>query len=291
MPKICLGEDGFVRIGAGEPIYRDDILSFAKKERFQGIEIHAQFESYEPSTAQATKDYYATFGQRIPGLQTGHIGFFYSPVSDSESVRNEYVKGVKEAQEFAELIGAKHCTLTPPLFFPEMAAEYDEILERYVKVVEQVVANAEKHNVIMAIEPEPNLILNGGSIRESIEDVKMILDRIESKNLAILYDVSHVNVISHGDPLGFLKELDGRVSWMHVADNDSTLSPLGTGKHMTFGEGKVGMVQLFTAAKEELPNLEWLQIDTWEHPEPFVAAKKNKQELEKILASIGWNAS
>ena len=82
----------------------------------------------------------------------------------------------------------------------------------------------------MAIEPEPNLILNGGGLRDSLDDVNHILNMIKSKNLAILYDISHVNIISHGDPVGFLKALRGRVSWVHVADNDFSLSPFGTGK-------------------------------------------------------------
>jgi len=41
--------------------------------------------------------------------------------------------------------------------------------------------------------------------------------------------------------------------------------------------------------KSECPRLEWLQIDTWEHPAPFEAAAKNKKELIRILKDIGWN--
>lgn len=290
MTKICLGEDGFVKLGPGTPITRDEMLVFAQKEGFQGIELHAQFETYALSDAQGTKEYYMRFGQEIPGLQTGHVGFFHPPISDDEEIRREYVHGVEEGQQFAEAIGAHHCTLTPPPFVPEMVGTYDQLLDRYLRVVEEVVANAEKHDVVMAIEPEPNLILNGGTLRDSIEDVKMILDTIKSKNLAILYDIAHINIISHGDPVGFLKQLNGRVSWVHVADNDFTLSPFGTGKHLTFGEGNVDMTKLFSAMKEEVPNLQWLQIDTWEHPEPFVAAKKNKDELVKILKKIDWSS-
>jgi sugar phosphate isomerase/epimerase len=292
MPKICLGEDGFVKIGgAGAPITRDEILAFAKSEGFQGIELHAQFEKYDLSATREIKEYYSKFNQEIPGLQTGHISFFYPPISEDEQTRSDYVNGIEGAQRFAESIGARHCTLTPPLFTDEMAPEYDKLLDRYISVVERVVGLAEKHNVVMAIEPEPNLILNGGTKRDSIEDVKMVLDRVRSNNLAILYDIAHINIISHGDPVGFLKQLDGRVSWVHVADNDFTLSPFGTGKHQTFGEGNVDMVTLISAMKEEIPNLGWLQIDTWEHPDPFVAARRNKEELVKILKMANWGTS
>jgi sugar phosphate isomerase/epimerase len=288
MPKICLGEDGFVRFGLGPMIRRDEVLSFAKKEEFQGIELHAQFEMYTPSVAKATKEYYASYGQEIPGIQTGHIGFFYPPISEDDTTRANYVNAVDDALKFAEELDARHSTLTPPLFTTDMTKEYDTLLDRYIKVVAEVVERAEKRNVVMAIEPEPNLILNGGGLRDSLEDVNFVLKTIKSKNLAILYDISHVNIISHGDPVGFLKDLKGRVSWVHVADNDFSLSPFGTGKHQTFGDGNVDMVKLFSAMKEECPNLEWLQIDTWEHPEAFEAAAKNKKELVRILSEIGW---
>ncbi len=289
MPKICLGEDGFVRISAGPIIRRDEVLTFAKKEGFQGIELHAQFEMYTPGVAKATKEYYASYDQEIPGIQTGHIGFFYPPISEDETDRANYVNAVDDALKFAEELDAHHSTLTPPIFTSEMTKEYDVLLDRYVSVVSQVVEKAEKRNVVMAIEPEPNLILNGGGLRDSLEDVLHVLNTVKSKNLAILYDISHVNIISHGDPVGFLKSLNGRVSWVHVADNDFSLSPFGTGKHQTFGDGNVDMPKLFAAMKSECPRLEWLQIDTWEHPAPFEAAAKNRKELVRILKEIGWN--
>lgn len=289
LPRICLGEDGFVTMGPGPKISREEILSFAQREGFRGIELHAQFEKYDLGSGKATKDYYMHYGQEIPGIQTGHLGFYNPPISEDEETRAEYVSTIDEALAFAQELGAHHSTLTPPLYTEEMMPEYDALLDRYVSVVAAAVEKAEKRDVVLAIEPEPNLILNGGGRRDSIEDVLYVLNTVKSKNLAILYDVAHVNIISHGDPVGFLKALNGRVSWMHVADNDFSLSPFGTGKHQTFGEGNIDMYKLFSAMKSEAPGLRWLQIDTWEHPKPFEAASKNKKELQAILSKIGWN--
>lgn len=289
MPKICLGEDGFVTIGPGPKYGREEILSFAQREGFRGIELHAQFEKYDRSSVRAIKDHYAKYDLEIPGIQTGHIGFYHPPISEDDETRGEYVNAIDEALAFAQDLGAHHSTLTPPLFTEEMKPEYDVLLDRYIKVVAQAVERAEKYDVVLAIEPEPNLFLNGGGQRDSIEDVKLVLDTVKSKKLAILFDISHVNIISHGDPVGFLKSLNGRVSWVHVADNDFSLSPFGTGKHQTFGEGNVDMKKLFSAMKAEVPELKWLQIDTWEHPSPYDAASKNKKALDGILREIGWN--
>lgn len=276
-------------MGPQPKIPRDEILSFAQREGFLGIELHAQFEKYDLGSGKSTKDYYMKYGQEIPGIQTGHLGFYHPPISEDEETRAEYVSAIDDALAFAQELGARHSTLTPPLFTEEMTPEYDVLLDRYVGVVSAAVEKAEKRDVVLAIEPEPNLILNGGGLRDSIEDVRHVLNTVKSKSLAILYDVAHVNIISHGDPVGFLRSLNGRVSWMHVADNDFSLSPFGTGKHQTFGEGNVDMYKLFSAMKSEVPGLRWLQIDTWEHPKPFEAASKNKKELEAILSRIGWN--
>ncbi len=288
MPKICLGEDGFVTLGQGPKITREEVLSFAQKEGFRGIELHAQFEKYDLGAAQATEEYYQKYDLEIPGIQTGHIGFYHPPISEDDATRAEYVAAIDEALAFAEKLGARHSTLTPPLFASDMTPEYDLLLDRYIRVVSEVAGKAEKRDVMLAIEPEPNLFLNGGGMRDAIEDVRLVLDTVRSKKLAILFDIAHVNIISHGDPVGFLKQLHGRVSWVHVADNDFSLSPFGTGKHQTFGEGNVDMPKLFSALKMECPGLAWLQIDTWEHPAPFDAASKNKKELERILLKIGW---
>ena len=289
MPLICLGEDGFVTLGPGPKHTREEILFFAQKEGFRGIELHAQFEKYDLDSAGATKEYYSRFGQQIPGIQTGHIGFYHPPISEDVETRKEYVAAIDEALAYAEKLGAHHSTLTPPLFMDDMAPEYDMLLDRYLEVVAQVVDKAEKRDVILAIEPEPNLFLNGGGARDSIEDVRHALNLIKSKKLAILFDIAHINIISHGDPVGFLKQLNGRVSWVHIADNDFSLSPFGTGKHQTFGEGNVNMRKLFSALKSECPGLAWLQIDTWEHPAPFEAASKNNRELKGILSDIDWS--
>jgi sugar phosphate isomerase/epimerase len=288
MPRICLGEDGFVELGSGPKSSREEILLFARKEGFQGIELHAQFEKYEIGSAASTKEYYAKYGQEIPGVQTGHVGFFHPPISEDDETRAEYVKGIDGVLAFAQELGAHHSTLTPPLFTTDMTPDYDMLLERYLNVVSEAVAKAERRSVILAIEPEPNLFLNGGGLREAIEDVRHVLNANKSKNLAILFDIAHVNILSHGDPVEFLKQLNGRVSWVHVADNDLSLSPYGTGKHQNFGEGTVDLPRLFSVLKTECPNLGWLQIDTWEHPAPFEAAAHNKRELARILSEVNW---
>jgi sugar phosphate isomerase/epimerase len=290
MPKICLGQDGFVNIGQTKDTTNEEILSFAQREGFQGIELHNLFQPYDKGSASTIKKSYAARGLEIPGIQTGHITYYNNPIGDDPAERKRYVEAMDVALQFAEAIGAIHSTITPPVVVGEFSHDqYQKTLELYISVLKEVVAAAERRHVVMAIEPEPHMLLNGGKFRDPMTDISQVLDGIKSKNLCILFDICHANVLSHGDPSGFLRKLNGRVSWVHVADNDMKLTPtVGTATHIRFGEGNVDMERLMQTFKEEVPDLKWLQIDTWENPKPYDVASKNKAELTRILNKISW---
>jgi sugar phosphate isomerase/epimerase len=289
LPKICLGQDGFVKLGSMIHPRREEILAFAQREGFEGIELHALWEIYVPGSEGTLRRYYSKFDQEIPGLQTGHITGIYSPISEDEDIRKRYVAAVADAIKFIAGLGGEHVSITPPYFMPGQTQEtYTANVKKFTEVVHEAVAVAEKHGPLLAVEPEPNLILNGGNFRDAIDDVKELLATIDSKHLNVLFDFPHVNVLSHHDPVGFLKQLNGRVSWAHVADNDMTLTMIGTGKHLEFGKGNMDIVGLVKALKEARPRLPWLQIDTWESTEPFEQAASNRRQLSEILKTVGW---
>ena len=80
---------------------------------------------------------------------------------------------------------------------------------------------------------------------------------------------------------------------MHVADNDLSLTPMiGTATHLEFGKGNVDMEKLMRTFKEVVPNLKWLQIDTWENPHPFESAAANRVQAclhtEKGVLGLDW---
>ncbi len=290
MPKICLGQDGFVNLGQTEDTTNEEILSFAEKEGFQGIELHNLYQPYDLPNARSIKKSYLDRGLEIPGLQTGHVTYYNNPISEDKDERKRYVAAIDEALRFDEAIEGVHSTLTPPTLIGEYStSEYDKALDRYVETIGDVAEAAEKRDIVMAVEPEPHMLMNGGKVREPIEDVRYLLNGVKSKYLCVLFDVCHANVLSHGDPSGFLRQLNGRVSWVHVADNDMSLTPtVGTASHLEFGKGNVDLEKLMRTFKELVPNLGWLQIDTWENPRPYETAHANKADLLAVLDKISW---
>jgi hypothetical protein len=81
MPKICLGQDGFVNIGQTDDTTTEEMLDFANREGFQGIELHSLFQPYELKSVGSVKKNYSRRNLEIPGLQTGHITFYNNPIS------------------------------------------------------------------------------------------------------------------------------------------------------------------------------------------------------------------
>jgi sugar phosphate isomerase/epimerase len=294
MVKFCLGENGFI---FGKPwhdeIDRQQILEFAQKEGFNGLELHPFYESFSKGSEDEIRDELKGYGLEIPCIQTGFVTGMYSPLSPSEDTRKEFQDNMKEMIEFAHLLGASTATVSPPQFGADIVMagySHDEMVNMFIDALSQLVETAEQNQVVLAFEPEPQMILNGGFIRAPVEDTLKVLDAIQSDYVKVNYDVTHANTLGKGDPVGFLKALNGRVGWTHIADNDGWITPYFlSSDHLEFGKGNIDIEAVLMALKETVtPPLEWLQVDVWENPTPFETASKNKKFLENILEKIGW---
>ena len=214
------------------------------------------------------------------------------PLPNKET-RDKFVESLCELIEFANALGAKVAVVSPPMMLrPDVIMAgytHEEMVRVFIDTCSRLIETAEKNDVVLALEPEPQMIINGGFVRTPLEDVLVVLDAIQSKNFMINYDITHVYRLSKKDPVGFLKALKGRVGWTHLADNDGEPTPyLLSSMHLVFGEGNVDIEQVMIALKETCYHLEWLDIDVWESPAPFEQARKNKDILVSILKRISW---
>nr|MDO8097628.1 sugar phosphate isomerase/epimerase family protein [Candidatus Njordarchaeota archaeon] len=293
MPRFCLGQNGFI---FGQPwhdmIDKQQILEFAKKEGFRGIELHPYYESFAKSSADSMREEYESYALEIPCIQTGFVTGMYSPLSQTEDTRKQFVTTMKEWIEFAGALQAKVATVSPPQFSADVVmAGYtqDEMVNMFIDALSKVVDTAEQNKILLAFEPEPQMILNGGFVRKPIEDVLRVLEEIKSDYVKVLYDVTHANTLSRGDPVGFLRALKGRVGWTHIADNDGWITPyFFSSNHLEFGKGNINIEAVMKTLKETCSHLDWLQVDVWECTDPFDVARKNKKVLENILKRIKW---
>ncbi len=292
--KYCLGENGFIfgKPWHEEDIERQQILEFAKKEGFNGIELHDFYESYSKDSADQIRNELKSYGLEIPCIQTGTVTGMYSPLSEEEEKTKQFLEKMKEYIEFAHALGASTATVSPPQFSPDCVLagySHDDMVNKFIDVLNQLVETAEANKIVLAFEPEPQMILNGGFVRKPVEDSLKVLDAIKSDYVKVLYDVTHANTMGRGDPVGFLKALKGRVGWTHIADNDGWITPYFlSSNHLEFGKGNINIEAVMKALKETCPHIGWLQVDVWENITPFETASKNKKVLENILKKIKW---
>ena len=286
MPKICFGLNGFI---FGQPwhdtIEKKTILDFARRNEFDGAELHEMYDRYDLNKADDVRKEYQSYGLEIPAIQVGSATR-NSPASNNPEIRKKYVETVKSMMEFGKAVGAKVATGGLGRFV--FGLKFDDMVRNGIETFNEVAGIAEDLDMIYSLEPEPDQITNGGYFRTSLDVIQEILDKVKSKNFQITYDYTQVNVLS-GDPVGYLKALKGRVAWVHIADNDGFRTPfVGTAKHMAFGDGCLDIDEITKTLKETCPHLEWLQIDVWESPTPFETAEKNKPILIDCLRRIGW---
>jgi sugar phosphate isomerase/epimerase len=294
MVKFCLGENGFI---FGKPwheddIERDQILEFAKEEGFSGIELHDFFESYSVANVDKIRSDFESYGLEIPSVQTGTVTGMYSILSDDDEKKEQFHNKMKEYIEFAGALGASIATVSPPSFSPDVIMNdftQDEMVDIFIDCLSQLVDIAEENKIVLAFEPEPQMILNGGFVRKPVEDTLKVLDAIQSDHVKVLCDITHANTLGKGDPVGFIKALNGRIGWTHMADNDGWITPyFMSSNHLKFGQGNIDIDAVMQVLHEDVPSLEWLQVDVWENPAPFDCARENKKVLQDIAEKMGW---
>jgi sugar phosphate isomerase/epimerase len=112
-----------------------------------------------------------------------------------------------------------------------------------------------------------------------------ILKAADSPYLRALCDFAHINVFSKQKPLELLRELQPYIGYTHLAGNDGTCSKIESrsSTHLALTEGtmdwKAMLRQILNGGYDG-----WLDVDVWEHPDPFGATAASKRALDEFLA-------
>jgi sugar phosphate isomerase/epimerase len=283
--KIALGENGFwsCNVSYGASYTLDEILMHAKEMKYDGIELMLTYHTPLPENSEEIrklKRLYFEKGLEIPAIQSMPGGSLADP---NDIKRKEFIATLKKQIRFAAEIGATHSVALYPGSVP-IGMTKEKALEVLIDSYRDVAEEAEKSDVTLNMETEPAFIVNTPKL------AKKVLDEVNSKNLKIVWDFSHVHVISNGDPIGYLKLIDGRVGWIHVTDNDGTIRyytamNAKTSTHLPLGWGELDYKNIVRSLIEYGYD-GWWQVDVWEYPEPFLASEITKKELVQVLKKL-----
>ena len=121
---------------------------------------------------------------------------------------------------------------------PDQAA--DEVAyDRLVEGIREVLAEAEKHGVALAFEPEPGMFI------DTMARFAELDRRIQHELFQLTIDIGHVHCIEDGTIGSHLKSWASRIINIHIEDMKR-----GVHDHLMFGEGTIDFDDVISALSE-----------------------------------------
>ena len=291
MWRTAIGLNGF---GSSEKAFGkryelDDILAFAKKEGFDGVEWWPFHEPYpdpaDDAAIKALRSKVEGYGLRIFSIQSQPRGA--NPLSPDPAVRLKFVELLKAQIDLAAKLGGEAAGMWPPPHAAAKDVTEDEIIERLAGCIRPAAKHAADRGLMLAIEGEPPLVIN------SPARYKKLLAAVGMKEFKVIFDPSHFDLLTGGKlrPDLLLEELGvSRIGYVQFTDGDGTLmkrpdGSSGTSKHLAAGEGKYDMQRLLEMLYKG-GFRGWIQMDTWETEDPFHASRRGKQAVEAALRKL-----
>jgi sugar phosphate isomerase/epimerase len=255
------------------------ILKHAKTLGFEGVELFGMPTPYpeKQRDQQAIRKQVEDHGLRIASIQSlpgglgnGHPGSSYSVC------RNSYVEYIRRTLDLATVLGCDHVGVWGGELF---GTGPNRACVRYmVESFQRCAELARAARIPLCLEAEPVQQVNTPRVWFAI------LKGVDSEYLRAICDFAHINVFSNQRPTRLLKRLLPYMGHTHICDNDGTQTrhESRSSKHMALDEGTMDWRRVLTTMLESGYS-RWLDIDVWEHPDPFDASAKSKKALDAFL--------
>lgn len=279
--KACLGLNGFgwAHVVTGMPYDFNKLLQHAKDLGFDGVELFGMPTPF-PESAQdreALRKTVEDHGLRIASIQSlpGGLGNGH-PGSSYTMCRRDYVTYIRSVLDLAAALGSDSVGVWAGEIFG--TGPNPVCLNYLVDTYRQCAQVAADAGIPLCLEAEPVQLVN------SPEAWFAILEGANSPYLRAICDFGHLNILSKQQPMDLLKRLMPYVGHTHLCDNDGTQAATESrsSTHLALGDGSMDWRGLLAALLDSGYD-EWLDVDVWEHPDPFRASVKSKQALDAFL--------
>jgi sugar phosphate isomerase/epimerase len=209
--------------------------------------------------------------QSLPGgLGNGHPGSAYS------LCRNDYVEYIKGALELAVTLGCDNMGVWAGERFGDgpnrQTVRY--MTETYARCADL----AKGAGIPLCLEAEPVQQVNTPEVWLAI------LRGVDSPYLRGICDFAHLNVMSHEQPMRLLRRLQPFIGHTHLCGNDGTCTKheSRSSRHLPLTEGTLDWRAVLGKLLDDGYD-QWLDVDVWEHPDPFKAVELSKRALDAFL--------
>lgn len=172
-----------------------------------------------------------------------HSGSYVNSAEMMPTVRLAVEQHLIEYIQLASKLEAENLVVHLGFHFSQyMEDTYKALLETY----HTVVAEAERLKMPLVIE-NMNKLSDDSEINylgTTIEELRVVMDEIQSPYLGLAMDVGHANLLPGGiEP--FIDAFGPRIGGLHLHDNDGILD-----RHWALGKGNIDWRHLFTRMEE-----------------------------------------
>ncbi|WP_439625234.1 sugar phosphate isomerase/epimerase family protein [Gemmata sp.] len=259
---------------------------------YRGVEVmadvpHAWPAYLLPEHKQALRDALARNNLRISNVNAfmmhavnDHRQKYWHPswIEPDANYRRVRIDHTKRALTLAKEIGATCITTEPG--GPLEGRPWAECLALFVEMLKPVVEHAEKEQVMLLVEPEPDLLI------ETADQYLEFASKISSPYLGLNFDIGHSYCVSD-DPAATVKRLGKLIRHVHLED----IAPTRVHHHLIPGEGAIDFGATLKALKE-IGYQDWVTIELYTcHENPDHAAKVARERVLKIAADAGVELS
>ncbi len=195
-------------------------------------------------------------------------------IEPDTNYRQVRIDHTKRALTLAKELGAKCITTEPG--GPLEGRTWSECLKLFVEMLKPVVAHAEKEQVLLLVEPEPDLLI------ETAEQYLEFASKISSPFLGLNFDIGHSYCVND-EPAETVKRLGSLIRHVHLED----IAPTRVHHHLIPGEGVIDFGATLQALKE-VNYRGWVTIELYTcHENPDHAAKVARERVLKIAKETG----
>jgi sugar phosphate isomerase/epimerase len=279
--KTALGLNGFgwAHVVYGTPYNFVRILKHAQKLGFDGVELFGIPKPYpeKKKEQRALRRQVEDHGLKIASIQSlpGGLGNGH-PASAYSMCRNDYVDFIEQNLEIAATLGCDNMGVWAGERFGDGPSKLSvgNMVETYGRCAEL----AKQAKIPLCLEAEPVQQVCSSAVWFKI------LRGVDSPYLKGICDFAHLNVLSDEKPLALLRRLLPFVGHTHLAGNDGTCTKIESrsSTHLPLDEGTLDWQAVLSKLLDSGYN-QWLDVDVWEHPDPFDASARSKRSLDAFL--------
>lgn len=198
-------------------------------------------------------------------------------IEPDANYRRVRIDHTKRALTLAKELGAKCITTEPG--GPVEGRSWGECLELFVEMLKPVVEHAEKEQVLLLVEPEPDLLI------ETADQYLEFASRISSPYLGLNFDIGHSYCV-RDEPPATIRRLAKLIKHVHLEDIAATR----VHHHLIPGEGAIDFGATLAALKE-IGYDGWVTIELYTcHENPDHAATVARERILTIAEGAGLGA-